>query len=382
MRSKAVYDLIIVGAGPAGSTAARTASKMGLKTLILEKEAFPRYKPCGGALSDRAISLLDFSLPGELCERTITGARVHFKDVVTERHKGYRLLTLVTRSSFDSFLLQKAQDAGAMLANQKVQDFVERKDHVEVLTDEGCHRSKFLVIASGFQSRLKERIQGPNFKDQYGICLVTEIEEKDEEIDRRLPGILDIYFGVAEGGYGWVFPHSGYYSVGIGGGAKRFQHPRAAMKDFLDKNGFFGKYMLHGHLIPFGGRNRRIASRRILLAGDSAGFVDAFTGEGIYYAIRSGQIAARTAAEKLTDERLNLPKAYESRCKRDFGTELKYASLLSRIMHNRPDFLYRVLTSQDEILDRYIEIAAARSTYKGFIRWMAPKMPTSILRAI
>ncbi len=134
-----MYDLIVVGAGPAGSTAARTASKMGLKALILEKEAFPRYKPCGGALSDRAISLLDFSLPEELCERTITGARVHFKDVVTERHKGYRLLTLVTRSSFDNFLLQKALDAGAKHATQKVLDFVERKDHVEVLTDEGCH---------------------------------------------------------------------------------------------------------------------------------------------------------------------------------------------------------------------------------------------------
>ncbi len=377
-----MYDLIVAGAGPAGSTAARTASKMGLKTLILEKEIFPRYKPCGGALSDRAISLLDFSLPEELCERTITGARVHFKDIVTERHKGYRLLTLVTRSSFDNFLLQKAQDSGTALLNQKVLDFVERKDHVEVLTDKGCHNSRFLVIASGFQSRLKEKIQGPNAKDQYGICLVTEIGEKDEEIDRRLPGLLDIYFGVAEEGYGWIFPHKGYYSVGIGGGAERFLHPRAAMENFLNKNGFFGKYKLHGHLIPFGGKNKRIASPRILLAGDSAGFVDAFTGEGIYYAIRSGQIAARTAAEKLTDERLNLSRTYESRCKRDFGTELKYAHLLSRIMHSRPDLLYRALASQDEVLDRYIEIAAARRTYKSFIRWMVPKMPSSILRAI
>ncbi len=378
-----MYDLIVVGAGPAGSTVARTASKMGLKSLILEKEAFPRYKPCGGALSDRAISLLDFSLPEELCERTITGARVHFKGAVTERRKGYRLLTLVTRSSFDDFLLQKALDAGSTHANQKVLDFVESKDHVEVLTEEGCHKSRFLVIASGFQSRLKDRIQGPDAKDQYGICLVTEIEEKDEEIDRRLPAILDIYFGVADGGYGWIFPHRGYYSVGIGGGAGMFQHPRAAMNDFMKRNGFFGDYRLHGHLIPFGGgRNRRIASSRVLLAGDSAGFVDAFSGEGIYYAIRSGQIAARTAAEKLADERLNLPKTYESRCKGDFGTELKYAHLMFRIMHSRPDFLYRVLTSQEEILDRYIEIAAARRTYKGFIRWMAPKMPSSILRAI
>jgi geranylgeranyl reductase family protein len=212
-----LYDLIIVGAGPAGSTAARTASKMGLNVLVVEKEVFPRYKPCGGALSDRAISLLDFSLPEALCERTITGARVHFRDAVTEGHKAYRLVTLVTRRCFDEFLMQKACDAGAKLVTQKVLDYAESRDHVEVFTGDGCYESRFLLISSGFQDRLKERISGPDNKDHYGICMVTEIEEKDEEIFRRLPGVLDIHFGVAEGGYGWIFPHRGYYSVGIGG---------------------------------------------------------------------------------------------------------------------------------------------------------------------
>lgn len=73
-----MHDLIVVGAGPAGSAAARTAAEQGLDTLILEKETFPRYKPCGGALSSRAALLLGFPLPSDICERTITGARVHF----------------------------------------------------------------------------------------------------------------------------------------------------------------------------------------------------------------------------------------------------------------------------------------------------------------
>jgi len=104
-----MYDLIIAGAGPAGSAAARAAAMMGLKTLILEKDAFPRYKPCGGALSDRAVSQLGFPLPKTLCERTITGARIHFRDKVLERHKGFRLTTLVTRSCFDQFLFAKGR---------------------------------------------------------------------------------------------------------------------------------------------------------------------------------------------------------------------------------------------------------------------------------
>ncbi len=377
-----MYDLIIVGAGPAGSTAARTACKMGLNVLVLEKEAFPRYKPCGGALSDRAISLLDFSLPDALCERTITGARVHFRDAVTERRKAYRLTTLVTRSSFDDYLLHKACEAGAALATEKALDYDELRDHVEVCTREGCYRSRFLMISAGFQDSLKERITGQINKDHYGVCLVTEIEEKDDEICRRLPEVLDIHFGVAEGGYGWIFPHRGYYSVGIGGLARLFVHPRKVMQNFLRENGFNGEYRLHGHLIPLGGRSKKIASQRVLLAGDSAGFVDAFTGEGIYYAIRSGQIASQAVAEKVSNDRLNLPKTYESRCKDDFGSELKYTLLLSRIMHSRPDILYRILTSQEEILDMYMEIAAARRTYRNFMRGLLSRIPGGILRAI
>ncbi len=155
-----MYDLIIAGAGPAGSAAARTAAKLGLKTLILEKEVFPRYKPCGGAVSEKVVSILDFALPEDLCERSITGARVHFRDLVGEGRKGYRLATLVSRSRFDQCLLQKAEEAGAGRATQKVLDYREEDDHVQVRTRTDAYRSRFLVIASGYQDPLKERIAG------------------------------------------------------------------------------------------------------------------------------------------------------------------------------------------------------------------------------
>ena len=81
------YDLIIVGAGPAGSSAARMAGQLGLDALLIEKAAFPRYKPCGGGLSERGLSYLDFSVPDNIYERSITGAHIHFKDQAIERHK-------------------------------------------------------------------------------------------------------------------------------------------------------------------------------------------------------------------------------------------------------------------------------------------------------
>lgn len=374
-----MYDLIVVGAGPAGSMAARTAAMEGMNTLVLEKEPFPRYKPCGGALSDRTLSLLDFRLPNDICERTITGARVHFHDQVLERHTGYNLTTLVTRSVFDHLLLQKAEEAGARTSFQKVLDFKEKDDHVSVQTKDGIYRSRFLVISSGCQDGLKDRISGPGSRDTIGVCLVAEIEEDDNKIQARLDGILDIHFGVADMGYGWIFPHRGYYSVGIGGLASSLQHPRHQMIQFLKDNGFPEGQRLHGHTIPLRGVRRRTALGRVLLAGDAAGFVDAFTGEGLYYALRTGEIASKVIGEVPAAK---IAKTYQKRCHKELGEELGYALFLSRIMHTHANVFLRIMACHDEVLDRYMEIAASRRSYKSFMCWLAPRLPLSLLRAL
>ncbi len=374
-----MYDLIVVGAGPAGSTAARAAALQGLDTLILEKENFPRYKPCGGALSGRAASLLDFNLPSDICERTITGARVHFRNQIQERHTGYNLTTLITRSRFDHLLLQKAQEPGADIKTQKVLDFQEKDDYVSVKTKDEIYRCRFLVLSSGCQDGLKNRIHGPDRRESMGVCLVAEIEEDDQKIEERLASILDIHFGVAEGGYGWIFPHRGYYSVGIGGLSSRLHHPRQAMLQFLKKNGFSEGQRLHGHLIPQGGNKRRTALGRVILAGDAAGFVDAFTGEGICYALNSGKIAGQVIGEVPAPE---VAQAYQKRCNKEFGEELRYALFFSKMMHSYPDIFLRIMACQEEVLDRYIEIAAARISYKDFMRWLVPRLPLSLLRTL
>ena len=374
-----MYDLIVVGAGPAGSAAARTAALGGMDTLILEKEIFPRYKPCGGALSSKAASLLDFPLPSDICERTITGARVHYRDRVLERHKGYNLTTLITRCNFDHLLLQKAKEAGAGIETQKVMYFQEKEGHVSVKTDVGIYQCRFLLIASGCQDGLKNRIRGPDRKESMGICVVTEIEEDDRRIEERLGGTVDIHFGVAKSGYGWIFPHRGYYSVGIGGLSSRLRHPRQAMLQFLKKNGFSERQRLHGHLIPQGGNKVRTAQGRVLLAGDAAGFVDAFTGEGICYALSSGKIAGQVIGEVPASE---VAQAYQERCRKEFGEELRYALFFSKMMHRYPEIFLRILSCREEVLDRYIEIAAARISYKDFMRWLLPRLPLSLLRTL
>jgi geranylgeranyl reductase family protein len=364
-----MYDLIVVGAGPAGSSAARAAAMAGLDVLILEKEHFPRYKPCGGALSDRAISCLDFPLPDDICERTVTSARVHFRDKIIESHKGYRLSTLVTRSRFDQFLLHKALEAGTNLVTHRVQEYKEKEDHVKVLTKTDEYRTRFLVISSGCQSCLKNSIQERATKDQYYVSVVTEIEEDEEKIEERLHGSLDFYFDAVETGYGWIFPHKGYYSVGIGGEASRIENLKGTMLNFLRRTGFHGEHRLHGHKVPMGGINWRIASTRVLLAGDSAGFVDPLTGEGMHYALRSGQIAAKAILDQDT---ANISKTYEDMCKKEFEDELSHALWIVRSLNPHRELFFDAFFQNKDILDGYIEIAAAKKTYKNFAAQILP----------
>jgi len=209
-----MYDLLIVGGGPSGSSAGRLAGQKGLKTLLIEKETFPRYKPCGGALSEQALSCLDFPLPESILEREVFGVRMHFKGSVIESYKKSRMATMVTRSALDSYLLEKGKEAGIEVkTGEKVLDYREKDSFVEIYTNEQTYRAKFVIIGEGSQGKLKSKIRKKDAKSEYGICIVTEVEKVNEKIDKYIPGAIEIHFDVMEMGYGWVFPHDNYYIV-------------------------------------------------------------------------------------------------------------------------------------------------------------------------
>jgi geranylgeranyl reductase family protein len=370
-----IYDLIVVGGGPAGSSAGRRAGMRGLDTLLLEKQQFPRYKPCGGVLSDQALAYLDFPLPAPLMEREIFGARVHYHGSSVERYKNYRFCVLVTRSAFDAYLLEKAGETGIeMKTGEKVRDVLEMRDHVEVVTDSAVYRSRFLILSDGYQGRLSGRVRGREPRNRYGICMVTEIPEEESVIEGYIHNALDIHLGVADWGYGWIFPHAGYFSVGIGGIAEDLPNLKETFRRFLASSGFLGDYTVRSHTIPAGGLKRTISSSRTLLTGDAAGFVDCCYGEGIAYAIRSGQIAVDVLSGVVSGDGSTL-KAYERICEREFGGNLRYSLYLALLMRRFPDLFARIFTSKGEILDTYLEICARRMTYREFITWLLPRVP-------
>jgi len=376
-----VYDLIIVGGGPAGSAAGRAAGKLGLKTLLIEKAVFPRYKPCGGALSERAMSFLDFAIPGYIQERDVFGARIHFGSRVIERHKGDRISTLVTRSVLDSYLLDKAKETGIdVKMGEKVTDCNEENGYIEVYTDKDNYCARFLIVAEGAHGKLKYRVRKRDKKHEYAVAIVAEVEASNEEIDRYIRNAIDVHFGVVTMGYGWIFPHENYFSIGIAGVADHLPNPRRTMTDFLLSNGFDGNYRLHAHVLPAGGVRRSIVNSRVLLTGDAAGFVDPFFGEGIAYAIRSGQIAAKTVSDIVRRNKSpDALKQYEPICQSEFGTDLRYSLMLSRIMHRFPGVFFSILTSNEEAVDKLFDVAASKMAYNAYLKWLLARVPQSLL---
>ena len=212
------YDVIIAGAGPAGSTCARVCSKAGLTTLLLERDTFPRPKPCGGAVSERAIVRLGLPLPPDIIERECFGARIHFQEHRIEIRKDYRIAVMVSRERFDHYLADRAADAGAVIRQgEPLQEMSVSKDRVEVRTERERYEARCVVGADGANSVVGRTVRPLFARDEIAAALVCAVPAGDRQIDDRLRGLLDMHFGVAPMGYGWVFPHRGYYGVGVMG---------------------------------------------------------------------------------------------------------------------------------------------------------------------
>jgi geranylgeranyl reductase family protein len=380
--TKRRYDVIVVGAGPAGTTAARHCALKGLDTLLIEKKEFPRYKPCGGAVSGWALSALGLDLPPEIVEHECFGARIFFGSHSTEASKPCRVGILVSRTSFDAFLLQEARDSGAqVLLSTRAWDFQADADHVEVVTPNGSFSAECLVIAEGAMGRMAQKIRGPYRKQEIALTMVTEVASPQNEIERRTGGSIQIYFDVAHRGYGWVFPHRGHYSVGLGGIRGKVSRPTDLLREFLAKQGFHGKQRLRGCFLPVGGVKRQVAKNRVILVGDAAGFVDAFTGEGIGYAILSGRLAAETIHDTLGQRdasRIDLTP-FQDRCHGYFGARLRYANYASRILHALPDVFLRTLSTYPEVIDRLLELATGKASYRDFLFWFLARTPRYLL---
>lgn len=381
MRSRSMYDVIIAGAGPAGSSCARECAREGLKTLLLDKDPFPRSKPCGGAVSLRALSLLDFTLPEHIIEKECYGARVHYGGRTIEVQKGYRIAVLVSRERFDAFLADKAVESEArFLPGEKVVAVHEADDGVTIVSEKATYQSRFLIGADGIHSRVALAIKLPLGKPEMALALVSSVPADDAVMERRQDRTLDMHFGIAPQGYGWLFPHRGYYSLGMMGLASTIKDPKKVLSDFAHALGM-DLPVVQGHFIPLGGIKRRVASKRILLVGDAAGFADPFHGEGIAHAILSGKLAARVIIDSIRDKRgpASATARYRRECEQRIRKNLLVAFRMAKLLDRYPDLFLRIFFDHPKALERFLDIVGGRIDYRYFQQWLLARIPWYLL---
>lgn len=368
-----IYDVAVIGGGPGGSTVSRGCSEKGIKTLLLEKEFFPRDKPCGGALSEQAMVSLNFKGDDDLVEKECYGVRVHYKNFVLQEQKDYRLVSLTARSKFDYYLLKKAESSGVdVVEGEEVTSIQYNEELVVIETSNGIYKAKCVVGADGVNSYVAKHVRPPLKHKEMGICLTGKVEKKGNSMDDGFDDVIHVYFGYTKRGYCWVFPHGEYYSVGIGGLLYNSTVTKDLFYEFLQDASLSPPNNIKTHLIPMGGIDRKLVYERTLLVGDAAGFVDSFSGEGISYAILSGEIAAEIIEDAVNRDDFSEPllAEYEKICYTRFGKKLKHALFLTKLVHNFPDIFFKIMSTKSSALNNYLEVMTGRNSYKNYLCWL------------
>lgn len=314
-------DVIVVGAGPGGSTAARLLAVHGHSVLLIDRSNFPRHKTCASWINRLAFdrfSYLKDSLP-DLVENPFYGVAFYDRSMEREarylerRPSGY----LSLRSKFDDGLRRIAMEAGArFLGGCAVDDLAEERDGVRVrLADGREFWGEVLVGADGASSRVavKAGLRRGWAPGDYVLCANSDVPFKPESIlsfyGRRFPFRVYLeYDGIQ--GYGWVFPKKRHICVGIGALLKDGRSIRPLFNRFvqdLHRHGYVPPDLpedkVYFDIDPVGGvyRTPSLVRGRVMLIGDAAGFVSGATGEGIYPAMVSAELAAKLVHQGLKE---------------------------------------------------------------------------------
>lgn len=331
------FDVAVIGAGPAGCSAALALARSGHAVVLLEKAVLPRYKTCGGGLLHRAFKFLP-PVAETVVERSFNSVALNFlgteMNFTTTRTEP--IVRLAMRADLDHLLARTAEKAGAQLIQScLVKRLNVQADFVEIITERENFRSKFVIAADGVHSATA-KAAGWSELPVLAPALEHEIYLAAEDF-ARFSQTPRFDFNVIDAGYAWFFPKRTHLSVGILSTHPKCTGLQTKLADYLQQLGITRIQITekHGWLIPLAPRREPLARGRVLLVGDAAGLVDPVMAEGISHALHSGQLAAAA----LTGCRLDVARAgdcYQSLLEENILRELRAARFLAKFLYHHP----------------------------------------------
>ncbi len=317
-------QVAILGGGPAGAFAAEQLASAGLRVLLFD-EKLAWEKPCGGGLTYKAYHQYPFLLQNDTPKRLVTETVLAAPRAGRVSLKLEEPLLIYSRFDLNRMLLERAEHAGAQIEKARVTDLSRHGSGWRLRTSAGAAQADFCIVATGARNALRE--VGTQLRPEDTMSALGYYVPGDQER-------IDIQFLPRLEGYIWIFPRCGHLSVGICGKGEPAGSLRKRLEHFMNERGLSWKgAAFYSHLLPSldtaSWRKNRVAGDGWMAVGDAAGLVDPITGEGLYYAIRSADLAARSLLSEAAAmlEKVDL---YRRLLRHDFTADLEFGSRLAK----------------------------------------------------
>lgn len=343
-------DIAIVGGGPAGAMCGERLAHAGYDVTIYD-EHLAWEKPCGGGLTHKAIETYPFLLNGPYPKKLIRNVEL----ISSKGHRAHLSLdhpiVIYSRTVLNGLLLDRAEAAGCRVKRLRVNQINTAGERAKLAIGESCVESDFVVIAAGARNSLLPDTR-PLSRDDLEMTLGYFVPAQAERICVKFLSRFE--------GYLWSFPRCDHLSVGICGSMTRHtsHELRRHLHTFMDDEKISREgASFFSHVLPSPQRQtlsaRRVVGRNWALAGDAAAWVDPITGEGLYYALRSGDLLAEALIA-------NQPTDYPARIRKAFSTDLEFATRIARRFY-RGRFLGQAVAT------RMIQFIERSPTFRGLM---------------